>query len=529
MSQETELKLSLLPADRQRLLAHPLLRAQAPERLHLRNTYFDTPALALMAQRIAVRERRIGRQTLLTVKTAGTSVGGLSQRGEWEGPTRPGAFDFASLVDDTALAQTLGALAGQLVPVFRTDFLRRRWVIHHTSAHHADARIEVALDEGTVSTDADAPPGRQQQALLELELELLSGPVDALLDLAHTLALGPAGEASSGLWLYPSTRSKAERGLDLFLGRQPAPARAEPLRLAPDTPPVQAFAAAALNSLDLLQANLLPWLMAGDGGWEASPETDAAPGAASDPEWVHQARVALRRLRTSLRVFAPFLPPRFTRHWNARWRASAALLGPPRDWDVFATTGLPRWLGEALAQPEWQPMQAWVSEQRQAAHRAARAALHRPEHALDLLALTRALMALPAEPAKGHSPKLDRWARQALRQQHKRLMRQTRVSLREGPEGRHALRLCVKRLRYALDALGSLLAPDVLARSSASLTRAQNTLGELNDLSTAQTLLADCPLPERDDLMARIDTELARRLRRLPQLERALLRSAPPG
>jgi inorganic triphosphatase YgiF len=524
MPQEIELKLSLLPADRPRLLAHPLLRATAPDRLHLRNTYFDTPALALMAQRIAVRERRIGRQTLLTVKTAGTSVGGLSRRGEWEGPTRPGAFDFAALVDDTALAQTLGALAGQLVPVFRTDFMRRRWVVQH-----AGASIELALDEGTVSTGVDAPQGRQQQALLELELELLSGPVDALLDLAHTLALGPAGDASSGLWLYPSTRSKAERGLDLFLGRQPAPARAEPLRLAPKASPVQAFAASALNSLDQLQANLLPWLMAGDGGLEASPETDVGQGMARDPEWVHQARVALRRLRTSLRVFAPFLPLRFTRHWNARWKASATLLGAPRDWDVLATTGLPRWLGEALAQPEWQPMQAWVNEQRQAAHDAARAALHRPEHALDLLAFTRALMVLPAKPAKGHSPKLDRWARQALRQQHKRLMRQTKASLREGPEGRHELRLRVKRLRYALDALGSLLAPDVLARQSASLTRAQTVLGDLNDLSTAQTLLADCPLPERDDLMACIDTELARRLRRLPRLERALLRSAPPG
>jgi CHAD domain-containing protein len=244
---------------------------------------------------------------------------------------------------------------------------------------------------------------------------------------------------------------------------------------------------------------------------------------------VHQARVALRRLRTSLRVFAPFLPPRFTRYWGARWKATATLLGAPRDWDVFATSGLPRLLGEALAEPEWEPMQAWVSEQRQAAHHAARVALHRPEHALDLLAFTHALTALPTEPGKGHSPKLGRWARRALRQQHTHLMRQTEASLREGPEGRHALRLQVKRLRYALDALGSLLAPDAWAHSTASLTRAQNALGELNDLSTAQNLLTNCPLPERDDLMARIDTELARRLRRLPRLERALLRSAPPS
>jgi CHAD domain-containing protein len=387
----------------------------------------------------------------------------------------------------------------------------------------------VALDEGTVSTDADAPKGRQQQALLELELELLSGSADALLDLAHTLALGPEGNASSGLWLYPSTRSKAERGFDLFLGRQPGAARAEPLRLATDASPVQAFAAAALNSLDQLQANLSPWLMAGDVGLEALPETETGRGVADDTEFVHQARVALRRLRTSLRVFAPFLPLRFTRHWNARWKATATLLGALRNWDVFATEGLPKLLGDALAQPEWQPMQAWVNAERQAAHHAARAVLHRPEQALDLLAFTHALMVLSTKPTKGQSPKLDRWARKALRQQHTRLMRQTRATLREGAEGRHALRLRVKRLRYALDALGSLLAPDALARQSASLTRAQTVLGELNDLSTAQTLLADCPLPERDDLMASIDTELARRLRRLPRLERALLRSSPPG
>jgi inorganic triphosphatase YgiF len=224
MPQETELKLSLLPADRRRLLAHPLLRAKAPDRLHLRNTYFDTPALALMAQRMAVRERRVGRQTLLTVKTAGSSVGGLSQRNEWEGPTRPGAFDFAALVDDGALADTLIALRAQLVPVFRTDFLRLRWVIEHVGAHGSglgDARIELALDQGTVSTDDAAPHGRQQQPLLELELELLSGPVEALFDLARILAAGRPGMASRGIRLEPSQRSKAERGFDLFLGRCP--------------------------------------------------------------------------------------------------------------------------------------------------------------------------------------------------------------------------------------------------------------------------------------------------------------------
>ena len=114
MAQETELKLSLHPHDVPRLLAHPLLAAP-PHTEQLLNTYFDTPALALKAQRMAVRERRVGGRTLLTVKAAGSSVGGLSQRGEWEGPTQPGAMDFARLVDDAALAAMLTALAPELV------------------------------------------------------------------------------------------------------------------------------------------------------------------------------------------------------------------------------------------------------------------------------------------------------------------------------------------------------------------------------------------------------------------------------
>jgi len=208
MAQETELKLLLDAQHLPRLLAHPLLAAQAPRRAVLRNTYFDTPALALMQQRMAVRERQVGGRTLLTVKTAGHSVGGLSQRNEWEAPTEPGRFDFAALVDDPALAAQLTALAGQLVPVFGTDFVRHIWLLEH-----GGAQIEVALDQGFVTA------GAAREALLELELELKSGPVTALTDLARVLSQDEPGPTAPSPWLHPSDRSKAERGLALFLGR----------------------------------------------------------------------------------------------------------------------------------------------------------------------------------------------------------------------------------------------------------------------------------------------------------------------
>ena len=129
MGTETELKLSLAAEDIPRLLQHALL-VEPAKRLKLYNTYFDTPNLDLTKQKVAVRERRVLRKTLLTVKTAQRSEGGISQRSEWEAPTTPGQFDFSTLVDDAQLAEALSLKAAHLVPVFTTDFSRRVWTLN---------------------------------------------------------------------------------------------------------------------------------------------------------------------------------------------------------------------------------------------------------------------------------------------------------------------------------------------------------------------------------------------------------------
>jgi triphosphatase len=199
---ETELKLSLSAPDLPRLLAHPLL-TQAGNTQRLLNTYFDTPDLALQQRRMAVRERLAGGQWLLTVKTAGQSQNGLSRRQEWEGPTTPGALQFDTLVDDAALAQDLMTLRPNLRALFCTDFERQRWVVTHD-----DAQIEVAMDQGRIhvpGTDLSEP-------LLELELELLSGPEEALMALADVLRQTPQGP----VMLMPNDASKAQRGMALW-------------------------------------------------------------------------------------------------------------------------------------------------------------------------------------------------------------------------------------------------------------------------------------------------------------------------
>lgn len=199
---ETELKLLLTAAERPQLLRHPLLQNPSNTQ-RLLNTYFDTPALDLQQRRMAVRERLAGTQWLLTVKTAGHSAHGLSRRQEWEGPALPGSLPFETLVDDADLAAELMALRPHLQALFGTDFERQRWLIRH-----ADALIEVALDQG----DIHVPGTSLREPILELELELRSGPESALLKLAEVLRQTPQGP----LTLTPSDTSKAQRGMALW-------------------------------------------------------------------------------------------------------------------------------------------------------------------------------------------------------------------------------------------------------------------------------------------------------------------------
>ena len=199
---ETELKLSLHQQDVPALLTHPLLAPPAKVQ-RLLNTYFDTPTLDLKQRRMAVRERLAGEQWLLTVKTAGKSENGLSRRQEWEAPTTPGALDFAALVDDAELATSLMSLRAELKPLFRTDFERHSWVLTHDGAS-----IEVALDLGHITV-----PGTDlSETILELELELLSGPDTAL----HALADALRQTTQGAIALTPSDTSKAQRGMALW-------------------------------------------------------------------------------------------------------------------------------------------------------------------------------------------------------------------------------------------------------------------------------------------------------------------------
>lgn len=449
MATEIELKLTLAPKDARTLPGHPLLAAHPPKRQRLLNTYYDTPGLDLKAMRVALRFRKIGWQWLLTVKSAEPSSAGLAMRSEWECPATPGVFDF-SHVDVPALRARLEAATPALLPVFTTDFRRTAWTIAYGTS-----TIEVALDRGHIASQGRNAP------LCELELELISGEIGDLFALTR--------ELQSGFHLHPSIASKAERGYALFADEAPRPFKARPLPLAAELTPVEAFRRITLGCLEHLQRN------------------EAGITRGKDPEFVHQARVALRRMRSAMKLFAPVLPADFVQAYGQAWRTLAATLGTARNWDVFVDETLPPILA---AFPADRPARRLLAEGRhraRRAHEAVAAMLVLPEYPRLLVEFTAALFALP----DNAEATLTEFACQRLNG-HARKARQlaTRHHNLE-PADRHRMRIRFKKLRYALEFFAALLPPRRLKPYLAALTQLQDELGLINDHVTAESLIAE--------------------------------------
>lgn len=306
---EIELKLALPPDRTVMFLKRMARRRSVPVQQDIVTRYFDTPDFALSSQGIALRVRKVGWRWLQTLKTEGERQGGLSRRAEYEMAIRSGQPDW-NRFPAAAQALVADALRAQLIPLFETRFTRTAWLI----GGRGGARVEVALDVGEVrtlkridATSGEINAGKRSQPICEIELELKAGEPDVL----FALALGWAGQ----LDCLPLDVSKTERGVRLVRGEVATPVKFASVDLHDDMRVEEGLAAIARACLAQFQANL-PGVLESD-----------------DVEYVHQARVALLRLRTVLRLVrrACMLPEAL----RDGVRELSAALGPARDWDIL--------------------------------------------------------------------------------------------------------------------------------------------------------------------------------------------------
>lgn len=459
MGMEVEIKLTGAAADVLALRDSRLFSGRrAGRRRHERlvATYYDTPSGDLEAAGVTLRVREEDGVRIQTVKKAGAG-GSTFARLEEERALAPGEPAPAH-VSDALLGAHLAPYAADLAPTART--VVDRWSVEIDGD---DALVEAAFDVGRAEALVDgvviaAAP------IAECELELIEGDAEAAFALAHRAVDRAGGRLRIG------AASKAEQARRLV--RKAGPVGPEqPLVLGADDSAADAFAAALAATAHRLA------------------DCQSALLDARAPEGVHQMRVALRRLRAVERIFRKSVRSRTTRRLAERARNFASRLGPARDWDVFCDATLPAIADDLGGSEGLRSLAAAAASRRAEAAEAAANAVAATEFShfiLDLqeASLTRAF-ARKARGALGDPAKS--FARTAL---DKRLARLARDAARvdEDAEARHAIRIEIKKLRYACQLFRTLFKGRGRKAYIAALGRLQDRFGALNDAGVAGRL-----------------------------------------
>jgi len=425
------------------------------------SVYYDTADRRLRAARAALRLCRDGRRWLVTFKCEQAPGSGLALRSEWETPVRRKVLALATLPlaeIRKATGVDLRRLAGRLRPLFSTSFVRRSADI----VLPPGTSVEVSLDEGQVAA------GRRRAPVEELELELREGSLGTMLAFAEHLV------EPLGLELEPV--SKAERGYRLAARERPAPIRGHWPSLERSESSRSAMRAVLHACLAQVEGNLFGYVHA------------------TDPEYLHQLRIGLRRMRSTLRTFEGLGERDAFRVLSTRLKALMQELGSARDWDVLC--------GQLVkAQGKEDPLLARLMRRararRSTTRKQARALVGSSRFQLTLLGALRWMHEPPWSVEPREIPPLGRYAAHALARLERKLLRQGEVVEWKDAAQRHRLRIRVKRLRYGCEPFAGLYGHGKMRRYLQRLEALQDVLGELNDLAVGRRLLNELgPGPE---------------------------------
>ncbi|HEU0133561.1 MAG TPA: CYTH and CHAD domain-containing protein, partial [Allosphingosinicella sp.] len=346
-SQEVELKLEIPAGEVDSFRAALLVGDPRRRPEDQRTTYFDTPKGDLRKAGYSLRLRHKGRSCIQTVKHRGADSGGFSSRAEWEQRNETPALDFEALgATPVGKLLTKRDMRKRLQAVSETEVRRTTSLVRR-----GDSEVELILDEGRIVSDG------REEPICEIELELKKGVRSDLFVLAREL-----GET---LPLRMGVMSKSERGFRLLENHRSSARKAEKVRLDRSMTIAGAFGAIVQSCLRHFRLN----------------EPLVADGM--NGKALHQARVAMRRLRSALTLFKPVLgDPEYGR-LRAELRWFTAQLGEARDLDVLLASRPP---GGEEADPEERRKLRRARSQAYARIQSALAERRLPKLILDLVA-----------------------------------------------------------------------------------------------------------------------------------------------
>ncbi|MFC5379839.1 CHAD domain-containing protein [Aquipuribacter nitratireducens] len=451
------------------LLALPgVAGVDRPGTVELVATYHDTTDLRLARSRATLRRRTGGADEGWHLKLPGRE----DSRTEVHEPLGDDAAGVPDRLVDLTRSRHRGAGIGP-VAVLRT----RRTEIHLLD-HDARVLAEIADDEVTAEVaDVLVAPGHPAVVVWhEVEVELVSGGRDLLAAAVSLLRDAGAEPAASP--------SKLARALGAA-GARPAVGATgdDDARRSPRTALDVALVAVGEHVRSLV---------------EEDPHVRL-----DSPDSVHKARVATRRLRSTLATFRPQLDRDVTEPVRDRLKDLGSALGGARDAEVLSArlqgrlAGLPP---ELVPGPVAARLQADLDGGYEREREVAVAALDAPEHA-DLLDRLEALVLDPPRGRRADDPARKgtrRRARKAVRRLEDRL---GRVPAEVGPErdaALHEVRKAAKRVRYAGEALTGVHGKKA-ARLASRAEDLQDLLGEHQDAVVATDRLRDMALRAHAD------------------------------
>lgn len=461
-----------LEADAVELLrASPLLANHAAKRPYTRRieqVFWDTPEHRLGRSGVALALQTSGQRRIQIVTPIRKPLTGGCPLVAAETPiqgTRPDLVRLA-LTAGTDPILVSGLDPNSVIPIFAAEVKRTHW-----NLTWGDTKLTLTLDIGSITT-SQGDTGISQAGLTHL-----GGPSSGLYDFARMLNRSVPFSLAA---LLP-----AQLGYRLIVADDwwPVVTRPNLTRAMSVREGVLAIGQAATTALRI--------------------EVDALVGS-QRPERIHQARVAIRRLRSVLSVFAPVLPNLTRRALGQELNTLASRLGDAREWDVF--------LAETLA-----PMEEWLPEERTLASLRLTGAVLREQAAGAALAavsedraaarrMSAAFMDLslrlaawfdagiwPEPPSADAQYWLEQplvaLAQDLLGKRHRKFLKTAHGLKNPRPEELHALRIEAKKLRYTSEFFARLF-PGKRAKSYvAALAQLQDILGTINDAETSRGLV----------------------------------------
>ena len=228
---------------------------------------------------------------------------------------------------------------------------------------------------------------------------------------------------------------------------------------------------------------------------------------ADDPECIHQARVASRRLRAAIRMFSNCFDPKQLKSWQKQIRRVTDKLGDARDGDVQIEflCGVLDALDEKACYPGIARLMVKLERQREKVQPKVVEAADRLESCgvlQQMRAVTKEVLSeAKAQDVSPQSPfALDETRRHILQNLEQLLPYQESLANPEDRERHHAMRIAAKRLRYTVE-ISAAVYDGQLDGTIRAIKRLQTLLGEIHDCDVWAELLRTFAAKEQNRIL----------------------------